>query len=222
MYTPENLDKIKQEFDLLSSKKNQLHRSILELEQKLKVNKSKEYLLHGALRRIGTITRCMENIFSIFPPSQNSILGSQKIEDVTINLHAFFINVSGILDNLALVFYYEKKLDIKRNDVCFFKKDFQKKLGQNLKEYLTDQIKEWYCEYSKNYRDALCHRIPFYVPPYQQDPSTLEKSPCFAIRHSLVNDEEDKNRPVAFHAQVIADFNTVEALIDKFCTHFDE
>jgi hypothetical protein len=26
-------------------------------------------------------------------------------------------------------------------------------------------MQTWYTEYSKNYRDALAHRIPLYVPP---------------------------------------------------------
>ena len=33
-------------------------------------------------------------------------------------------------------------------------------------DYLNSEpIINWYSDYSKNYRDALAHRIPLYVPP---------------------------------------------------------
>jgi hypothetical protein len=42
----------------------------------------------------------------------------------------------------------------------------QRYLPSALSDYLTrDAIASWHDEYLKNYRDALAHRIPLYIPP---------------------------------------------------------
>jgi hypothetical protein len=110
-------------------------------------------------------------------------------------------------------------------------------------------MKSWYANYSKNYRDLLVHRIPLYVPPSILDKSQGEEfqkieaqkqalnlgnlddiekynelfdkqtklgKACLFFSHSM----SEGNRPVYFHAQVIADYLTVEEMIYKFCKNF--
>ncbi len=142
-------------------------------EPRLKNEKAREYLMQGVGRRLKTLTRCINNIFTTFPPGQVEHLSKEALTDIDINLHAFFINVAGIFDNLAWVFVYENDLlgkskegKIPRDWVGLFNEETQKHLKVELRDYLnTDSMKSWYRSYSKSYRDTLAHRIPLYVPP---------------------------------------------------------
>jgi len=108
-------------------------------------------------------------------------------------------------------------------------------------------MQTWYTKYSKNYRDALAHRIPLYVPPSalnkeeQNEYMLLEKQlwdfssleailqhnemlekqsqlgrACPLFAHSL----NEGSKPLFLHAQVIADFLTIDEIIKKFCDSF--
>lgn len=100
-------------------------------------------------------------------------MSKEELSNLDINLHAFFINISGIFDNLGWVFVYEHNLfgrkkdgKIDKNGVGLFNKCTQQHLKTKLREYLqSDKTSTWYRNYTKNYRDSLAHRIPLYVPP---------------------------------------------------------
>jgi len=66
----------------------------------LKVEKAREYLQHGACRRVKTIVRCLDNVFRIFAPERTKPLPGGDVSDV-INLQAFIANVYGVFDNVA-------------------------------------------------------------------------------------------------------------------------
>ena len=161
-------------------------------------------------RRIRVLHRCTENIFliyPIFPFERETPLLRDELDDVMINLHAFLVNIFGVLDNLAWVLLYEKKLAHMMNsaDVGLFMGKTQKEFSEKFRVYLnSNQIKRWHTDYLKNYRDALSHRIPPYVPPKSLNSS--QKSQIEKIEHELavamerkdfiaidrLNDEEDK------------------------------
>ena len=226
-------------------------------QQKLKNEKAREYLMQGVGRRLKTITRCIDNIFTLFPANQIKHLSKEDLTDLDINLHAFFINIAGVFDNLGWVFVYENELlgkvkegKIPRIGVGLFNESTQKYLKTELREYLnSDPTKSWYENYSKNYRDSLAHRIPLYVPPsllskaeakeYQnideqirvldftgaRDRDRYDElrntqyalgRACHLFAHSL----KEGGRPVYLHAQVFADYATVEEVIDRFCKSF--
>lgn len=135
--------------------------------------RAKEHLTQGVGRRLSILTRCIQNIFSIFPVGRTERLVPEELIDVDINLHAFLINLSGLLDNLGWVFIVENNLlgsskegKLAKKDIGLFNKKTQPYLPEKLRTYLnTEQMKKWYSEYARNYRDALAHRIPLYVPP---------------------------------------------------------
>ena len=61
-------------------------------------------------------------------------------------------------------------------------------LNPNLCAYLRrNTITQWYNEYAKNYRDALAHRIPPYVPPAALNDEQ-------ARRYKLLEDEANHLR----------------------------
>lgn len=220
---------------------------------KLSNERASEYLMQGVGRRLSVLSKCVHNIFKIFPIDKTDLLLRDDLKDLDINLHAFFVNIAGILDNLAWVFVYENDLfgnpkegKLSKQDIGLFNKKTQKYFTAELNEYLkTDSIKSWYADYSKEYRDALAHRIPLYVPPQalsdeeteeyralekQLDFTSLEAisrndeildrmssmgRACFLFAHSLGEGCE----PVYLHAQVISDFITIDVIVNKFCEY---
>lgn len=143
-------------------------------------NKANEYLLHGVCRRLQLIRRCIENIFRIFPVDREAVLTEEERSDLEINLHAFVININGLQDNLAWVYLFEKELNEKVDNgakgVGLFKKQTQAHLPAELRVYLSKEtIMNWHKQYAKDYRDALAHRIPLYVPPFQVSDADMQK-----------------------------------------------
>ncbi len=157
----------------LKSKHQALFSKISVLNCNLNKADAREFLMQGAGRRLKTITRCLENIFEIFPVDREDKLSSDELSDITINIHSYFINIAGLFDNLGWVFVYENDLygkprdnKINRHGVGLFNEKTQARLKPDLVTYLTEErISSWYENYSKGYRDALVHRIPLYVPP---------------------------------------------------------
>ena len=133
------------------------------LEITLVTDKSKEYLLQGFLRRFKIIYRCIKNIYTIYPPNKNSLLKEEELLDININLHSFVLNVFGCLDNLAWVLNEEKNMKLRREHVGLFSKEFQRNISDSFKSYLNNRSDCWYSNL-KEFRDALAHRIPLYVP----------------------------------------------------------
>ena len=256
-YSIENLAKINEKYLGINHAYDILLLGLISFEPRLKNEKAREYLMQGVGRRLKTLTRCINNIFITFPPYQIGHLSKEALTDTDINLHAFFINVAGVFDNLAWIFVYENDLlgkskegKIPRNRVGLFNEETQKHLKAELRIYLnTDSMKSWYESYSKSYRDSLAHRIPLYVPPSvlnkteEKEYQNIEEQ-IQVLGFSKVSDIDKRNalrdtqqslgrashffahslnegsRPVYFHAQVLADYATVEEVIDKFCNNF--
>jgi len=160
-----------------------IHRKITKFEKKIKNTNTREYLIHGVLRRFNIIWRCIENIYKKLPPEEEKVQDISISTDITINLHAFLINIYGIIDNLGLFVAYENNifsvsvLDVKqRRETNFFNPKFQEKLSEKLQLYFTrKEIINWYNEYAKNYRNALAHRIAPYVPTAELSDRDIEE-----------------------------------------------
>ena len=256
-YTEQNLNEIHEQFLLIEDKDKDLLLKLISLQETLKQDKAREFLIQGVCRRLKIVARCLKNIFEIFPPDRQDKLTMENLSDITINLHAFFINIAGIFDNLGWVFVLENGLEgkpknnkLNRHGIGLFNINTQKHLNTNLVEYLnTEKIKSWYENYSKNYRDALAHRIPLYIPPsilnegegrrFKEIENVFKildiSQPVDAeIYDNLITEQralgdigtyfahsmEDNGGPVLIHPQIICDFFTVEETIDKFCEYF--
>lgn len=254
-YTKEAILKIENDYAEIHSRYHKLMFKLTELNSHIRDDEAREYLMQGVGRRLKTLARCVKNIFEIFPADRSDLLTKDELTDLAINLHAFFINVSGILDNLAWVFVYENDLvgkpkegKLGRRDVGLFNNNTLKHLGDSLKEYLeSDRMQTWYANYSKNYRDALAHRIPLYVPPSELNKEDSERysqieeqlhdysSPEAISKHQQLREEQQKlERPcfffaqslredakaILFHPQIIADFKTIEEITIIFCNDF--
>lgn len=205
-YDEKSVDAINEKFEEVHRIHYRLLLSLYALEPKLKHAKAKEYLMHGVSRRLKILTKCIDNIFEIFPIDRTEHLSHDGLANLDINLHAFFINISGIFDNMAWVIAHERKLigdrkdgKIRKENVSLFNKKFQKHLAEEYRGFLnSDDIKKWYSNYSKHYRDALAHRIPLYTPP-----------------SILTNKEAQEYQDIELQKQVLIAKFTIPENIDK-------
>jgi hypothetical protein len=129
----------------------------------------REHLLHGAGRRISVIRRTIEKVFTVFPLSTTRPLSPDDLSDVQINLHAFVMNTYGLYDNWAWAFVLRHQLQDEigdRRKVGLFLRSTQRFLPAPLRDYVTSEsMTQWHEKYAKDFRDALAHRIPLYIPP---------------------------------------------------------
>ncbi len=245
--SPEQARKVAAEFQPTADRLDDALLSVLtKLVPLAKNEKAIEYLEQGVGRRIKTARRCFDNLFKIFPPERTRLLQIEELNDIQINLHAFAMNIYGILDNIAWVYMLEQgrasTTTGDRTSVGLFNKRTQQHLTESLRNYLNSKLLSWFEEYAKNYRDALAHRIPLYVPPYtvttkdsakwqhlgsaiqvamtKRDIAEVnrlraEQDSLGTICGAFSHLLSDDARPVILHPQMICDALTVSELIEK-------
>lgn len=165
----------------------------LEKESKL----AHDYAFYGVLRRSYNIKRCLANFERISPPERNEDIDDDQRSDLTLFLHAFLLNISGGIDNLAWVWFYVRGIDKienlrkYRNRIGLFNSDFQKYLDKGILDKCLE-FKGWY-DLLKKYRDPIAHRIPLYIIPYTVDPKNKEEHNELFIRLSSAKVDEKVN-----------------------------
>ena len=208
-----------------------------------------EHARHGFVRRLGTLKRCIENVYSIYLPERFDKPSRNECLDLAINLQSFIFNVFGCIDNLAWVWVKEKDIRDKQGRPLRGQKvglrlgcaAVHESLSSEFRQYLVGR-EPWF-EYLEDYRHALAHRIPLYVAPYTLNPAKLNEYNEFERRKNDAHSGRDYNlwltldakqedmgkftpfmmhsfseraRPVSFHFQVLADWNTVVEMADNF------
>lgn len=131
---------------------------------------------HEALgRRLTVIERAVLNVFRMFPPDRWEFLSNDECTDVSIQLHAFAINVYALFDNISWICVLEAGLDLEPTQIGAFKTRCQEALPPTFREYLAQQtVRDWFTDYGKVYRDSTAHRIPPYLPPRVMTPEEAE------------------------------------------------
>jgi len=210
---------------------------------------AREYARHGFVRRLGTLKRCIENVYSIYPPERFDKPSRNECLDLAINLQSFMFNVFGCIDNLAWVWVKDREIQDKQGRPLRAQQvglrsgcvDVYQTFSPDFQKYLVSREK-WF-GYLEDYRHALAHRIPLYVAPYTLNPvkldehNELERRKDEAHRQrkydlwlTLVAEQEalgnftpwmmhsfsEGTAPVGFHIQVLADWNTVVEMAEKF------
>jgi hypothetical protein len=207
----------------------------------------KEYALHGFSRRLIGLVRCIENTFRAVPPELEDVPTSDALHDTEIQVQAFIINVFGCLDNLAWMWVLERNITKSNGDpvppewigLRTPNTLVRNSLGDKLRQYLEGAA-PWF-EYLEDYRHALAHRIPLYIPPFAIAPNNearyreLEEAITGLIiqgqfeEADALKKERDglkffrpfivhswsRARPMEFHTQMLADFKTIEAISAK-------
>jgi hypothetical protein len=138
--------------------------------------RAEEYARQGVGRRISTVARCIHNVFVLLPPGLETIPTMDETHDALIQLQTHVINVFGCVDNLAWMWVIETDLkapdgtELGHTEIGLRKhnKIVLASLSKEFQAFLAS-IKEWF-KYLEDYRHALAHRIPLYVPPFAIDP----------------------------------------------------
>jgi hypothetical protein len=155
----------------------------------------RDYLQYGVGRRLNIIQLSMRKIYELFPPCQDEPLPEETIHEVQVYLQAFVINVSGIFDNWAWAFVFKHDLLEKiggKLSVGMFLPRTQQCLPASLRDYVTTEPRiSWHKKYMKDYRDALAHRIPLYVPPFRIDPKDEERYGQLELRKQALFERHD-------------------------------
>lgn len=191
-FKPADLKKLRDEYSRLNVK----YADLLFAFQSFQFNEpeARKYAMQGFSRRIRTLKRCIENVYSISPPDKSDKPSDENLTDLAINLQSFILNIFGCIDNLAWIWAKENNFEYRNNtDVSFFKKKIHDILSSEFREYLdSDRLQAW-LEYLKNYRHALAHRIPLYVVPTLMTTQETEK------HHEL----EDQKMEILFNVHLM-------------------
>jgi len=242
MFTEEQIKQLQDEF----LKLNLSYEEILLKFNSWPLNngEAREYALHGFTRRMKTLKRCIENIYSICPPDKPNKPTRDELTDLVINLQSFVFNVFGCIDNLAWIWVKETGFEYKRNtDVGFSNKKIKEELSDEFKNYLSGERHKKWLSNLIDFRHALAHRIPLYVPPYtvlkekheafkrlgeQMDSASQTLNPELYEKLDIEQEKLGTFIPVMthsftegaptiiFHSQILADWNTLVEMADKF------
>jgi hypothetical protein len=103
--------------------------------------------------------------FRIIPPGAVKIPSKARLYDAQINIQGAIGNAYGCIDNLAWIWVHECAIAVNRRHVGLRKhnKEVRNTFSPEFHSYL-ESLDSWF-EYLVDYRDALAHRIPLYIPP---------------------------------------------------------
>ena len=189
----------------------------------------------------------------MLPPGFRNVPEADVLHDVTVQLQAFTFNIFGCLDNLAHVWVLEtgvKKngnpLPLQRIGFGSNNREVRESLPDRFVDYLLG-IQDWYLNL-ENFRHALAHRIPVYIPPgfLTEDQSIVYSDLQAQINDAVRRDDygavdrlENQQaallsfHPIAthsfgesasivyFHAQMMSDIDTVQEIASKLLPEFD-
>ncbi|RWC82916.1 hypothetical protein EN858_29915 [Mesorhizobium sp. M4B.F.Ca.ET.215.01.1.1] len=211
--------------------------------------RSQVMAVQGFTRRLHTLIRCIEQVYELVPPEAEKP-SRQGINDAAIWLQAFVINVYGAVDNLARLWVWEADAKYKGKPIPSMyigltpdNTAIRESLSEAMQEHMSG-TDAWF-GYLENYRHALAHRIPLYIPSTRMDDEgaaewrRLEtesfealKARNFNLYDELLGQQSelgvfepwmmhaygpdtDDGTPVRFHPQMICDLATVVEIGEK-------
>jgi hypothetical protein len=215
--------------------------------------RGREYAFNGFLRRISVLERCIAKVFEILPPDKSTLPAREELYDSDIYLHAFVFNTFGSLDNLAWIWVYERltgggRPEIRSRDVSLNRENssIRRSFSPAFQSYLMG-LSSWF-RHQENYRHALAHRIPLYVPPYavptdrqgeydslgarmhdaiaRRDFEELDRLEAAqielaAFQPRMIHSFEERSTPILFHRQLLEDFLTIDEIGRKMLEELD-
>ncbi len=137
--------------------------------------RAREYAVCGFARRLNTMIRCLDNVFTKSPPDLKVQQEDEHTVDALINIQSFIFNTYGSLDNLAWVWALEKgllqpdgtglnKFEIGLRPLQPNYKKVVDSLSPEFRECLNG-LCDWFNDLD-HFRHALAHQIPLYIPSY--------------------------------------------------------
>ena len=201
--------------------------------------RAREMMQHGLSRRLADLRHGIDRIFEVLPPDVKDP-SQPDVRDATAFLQAFVINVFGAVDNIAWIWASEveprdaRGRPLRRGQVGLTPDHvlLRATMSEGTRAYL-EATDAWF-GYLEDYRHALAHRIPLYIPPKTLDEADtaefrrLEEGLMaegwtperwFEVKAAqrrlgtfdpvMMHSYGEHARPVRFHAQIVCDFATV-------------
>ena len=212
------------------------------IDHPYRTDRGREFGRHGLCRRLQVLHRSLGRVFELIPPKSRQLPGKQRREDAEIYFSSFLIATYGAIDNLAWIWTIETGLT-KSNGQPLARSQIGLRpenevvvgsLPTAIQAKLRD-FSKWF-EQNSDYRHALAHRIPPYVPPYAVSPRNVAEDAALdadilaaavdgnsALVQKLRRRQRrvrafvpviqhswgDKATPIKFHATLVADSRTV-------------
>ncbi|MER9772021.1 hypothetical protein [Mesorhizobium sp. M0220] len=215
---------------------------ILFIDRRYKTNSASEYTRHGLSRRIQALVHSTDRVFATISPSSEESPTEEIRHDAEAFIQSFLVNVYGAIDNMARIWCVEtdlrnaKGVPISDGMIGFGPKNVRvrESLPDELREYLIN-CDPWFA-YLENYRHAVAHRIPVYIPPgtltdqeaeeyrHIEDEIgkavrernlelngklTAEQKALGTFKPLMMHSYGENARPVMIHGQMISDLATV-------------
>ncbi|MBM3607592.1 MAG: hypothetical protein FJX29_03930 [Alphaproteobacteria bacterium] len=124
---------------------------------------------------------CILEIFQQLPPESSRAPDRDEAAIADALLNAFFVNVYGVLDNIANIWVCEKSLRGRNGkEIPRTRIGLGKRFEEVFCQLSTDMRKlvlhhEHWLAYIEEFRHATAHRIPPYVPPFSLDPDKMDE-----------------------------------------------
>ena len=253
-YSQQQLDWMHEQLASLTKRRSDLMGAYM-LRQ-YRTDRSMEHSRHGFCRRLQTMAHCIQHVFMRLAPETDNVPEPEAVLDATVYLQAFVFHTFGSIDNLAHIWVLEKDVRqangqaLPRTKVGFGKKctRVRHSLPEEFRQFLTG-IRSWQ-DYLTEFRDALSHRVPLYIPPHFVAPDKVQEYKLIEARmHRLMDlpdypdipllDEESSNPSVFFvpvtthsfedqapfvffHLQMLSDFNMIEDMAWRMSHALDE
>lgn len=203
--------------------------------------RAREHADHGLGRRLAMLSHCVEAVFRVLPPDRDDIPQRDEVLAATASIQSFLMNAFGCCENVAWIWVNEKQpmqpngRPWRRNQVGILagQADLRATFSAPFRAYLESRD-DWF-GHLKDFRDALAHRIPLYIPPFAVDPADADRYQDLEVRAQaalaagdLVTHEQlsrasralarfspvmvhalGETPPVVFHYQLLADASTI-------------
>jgi hypothetical protein len=129
---------------------------------------AKYYLQFGATRRLEMIWYAYRNLVSMAPPDRSEPLESEESRQLMTDLNVIYLNLRGVLDNLAWAllseFVPERLSSLRPMQVGLFLPSVKGEKAFSDLIDLINQHQSWDRDV-KERRDPAAHRIPLALPP---------------------------------------------------------
>jgi len=246
-YSAEQINELHTSLGEWAAREGKLSEALL--SRAYKQERSRTLAAQGFTRRMHTLIRCIEQVYELVPLADEKP-SRQGIDDAAIWLQAFVINVYGAIDNLARIWVWESGVQFKGKPIPSMyigltpdNTAVRGSLSEAMQEHLAG-TNPWF-GYLENYRHALAHRIPLYIPPKRMDDDAAKewrrlevesfealKARNFDLYDELMGQQsqlgvfepwmmhsygpdKDDGTPVRFHPQMICDLATVVEIGEK-------
>lgn len=246
-FSSDDLEKLQTEHSAVAGKCQRLVLSYI--TRNYKDSRAREHAKYGLSRRLRMLVWCIDNVFELLPPNLVKPPRSDVVLDATINIQAYVFNMFGSIDNLAWIWVKENGLSIADRRVGLLSKnnkDVRSSFSTESQKYLSG-LNDWF-DHLKDFRDALAHRIPLFIPPYgvpngkeavyqqlhtritealkrsdsvEAERLSAEQAALVTFAPYMTHSIEEKAKVIKFHPQLLTDFLTIEELAQKMLRELD-